>query len=61
LDYYSNLSFPIKILTADVFDSAAWKTEVAGASAVVSCIGAFGSNDVRKCFLLFCVTILQSS
>ena len=29
---------------ADVFDVSAWRRELEGAEAVVSCIGAFGSN-----------------
>lgn len=40
-------------LAADVFDAAAWKSEATGAAAVVSCIGAFGSNEVRKSRLFF--------
>ena len=33
---------------ADVFDVASWKNELEGADAVVSCIGAFGSNEFME-------------
>ena len=33
---------------ADVFDVASWRQELEGADAVVSCIGAFGSNEFME-------------
>jgi hypothetical protein len=31
----------------DIFDVPSWHGELEGASAVISCLGAFGSNEVR--------------
>ena len=33
---------------ADVFDGAKWEKELEGASGVVSCVGAFGSNEFME-------------
>eukprot|EP00898_Chlorokybus_atmophyticus_P003661 jgi/Chlat1/4296/Chrsp29S04556 len=33
---------------SDVFDTESWKPELQGAKAVVSCLGAFGSNDFME-------------
>ena len=38
----------VKWLKADVFDVPAWRGELEGAEAVVSCIGAFGSNEFME-------------
>jgi hypothetical protein len=34
--------------TADVFDTATWGKELDGATGVVSCIGAFGTDAVME-------------
>ena len=38
----------VKWHKADVFDVPAWRRELEGAEAVVSCIGAFGSNEFME-------------
>lgn len=35
-------------VTADVFDSSRWVKELEGATGVVSCVGAFGSNEFME-------------
>jgi putative NADH-flavin reductase len=37
-----------KWVKADLFEPDTWRKELEGADAVVSCIGAFGSNEVKK-------------
>lgn len=34
--------------TADIFDSSSYKGELQGAAGVVSCVGAFGSNEFME-------------
>lgn len=46
-DHVKNLSLLFGV-TADVFDVPTWKSEIKDATAVVSCIGAFGSNEVSR-------------
>jgi uncharacterized protein YbjT (DUF2867 family) len=38
----------VKWHSADVLDAGSWAGELAGAEAVVSCIGAFGSNEFME-------------
>lgn len=33
-------------IKGDLFNAAAWRNELSGAAGVVSCVGAFGSNEV---------------
>lgn len=35
-------------MQADVFDVAAWRDQLQGAVGVISCLGAFGSNDFMQ-------------
>lgn len=38
----------VKWVAADIFNSSAWNKELEGATGVVSCIGAFGSNEFME-------------
>ncbi len=35
-------------MQADVFDVASWRDQLQGAVGVISCLGAFGSNDFMQ-------------
>lgn len=36
-------------IKGDLFNAEAWRHELSGATGVVSCVGAFGSNEVLLC------------
>ena len=43
---------------ADVFDKASWREKLASAVGVISCLGAFGSNDfMQKVWGTICMAL----
>ena len=41
----------------DLFNADVWRHELSGATGVVSCVGAFGSNEVKSIMFAFLVFI----
>lgn len=60
-------NYVILVLQANVFDTGAWRDHLKGAVGVISCLGAFGSNDfMQKVCLSFvwgwlCIARTQNS
>ena len=44
----TTLTSVIPCMQADVFDIASWQSQLQGAVGVISCLGAFGSNDFMQ-------------
>ena len=42
------MSFSMMHMQADVFDVASWRDQLQGAVGVISCLGAFGSNNFMQ-------------
>lgn len=41
-----------------MFDTASWRGQLPGTIGVISCLGAFGSNDFMQKVLAWCATFL---